>query len=76
MKIEAYLATFKVGYTVLRPYVFRHSDSDGPTCFRRLMGGAAAHGRFNRIDTRDIAEVVRVALLDDKDVAGSVPTTP
>ena len=69
MEIEAHLASKDVGYTVLRPSVFVEvlrrsaaSIADGS------WGGAAGIGRTNFIDTRDVADVARVALLDAKGI--------
>lgn len=66
-KIEAHLATCDVGYTLLRPSAFVDilaraavPVADG------FWGGAAGDGRVNFIDTRDIADVARVVLLDGR----------
>lgn len=66
-KIEAHLAACDVGYTLLRPSAFVDilaraavPVADG------FWGGAAGDGRVNLIDTRDIAEVARVVLLDGR----------
>jgi uncharacterized protein YbjT (DUF2867 family) len=66
MQIEAHLARQPIASTVLRPSAFAD-------IFRRAGGpiaagswaGAAGDGRANFIDTRDIAAVARVALLEE-----------
>jgi NAD(P)H dehydrogenase (quinone) len=66
MEIEAHLAKQPVASTVLRPSAYID-------ILRRAAGqitagswtGAAGGGRVNFIDTRDIADVARVALLED-----------
>jgi NAD(P)H dehydrogenase (quinone) len=67
MRIEAHLATKDVGYTVLRPgsFVTRLAGAAIPIA-GGTWGGAAGDGRVNLIDTRDVAEVARIALLDDR----------
>lgn len=66
-KIEAHLAASDLGYTLLRPSAFVDilaraavPVADG------FWGGSAGDGRVNFIDTRDVADVARVALLDDR----------
>jgi len=69
MQIEAHLATKDVGYTVLRPSAFvdiLRRSAASVAC--DSWGGAAGIGKTNFIDTRDVADVARVALLD-----GSAP---
>jgi NAD(P)H dehydrogenase (quinone) len=66
MEVEAHLAQQPVASTVLRPSAFAD-------IFRRAGGqiaagswaGAAGNGRVNFIDTRDVAEAARVALMED-----------
>jgi uncharacterized protein YbjT (DUF2867 family) len=66
MQIEAHLARQPVASTVLRPSAF-------VDILKRAAGqiaagswaGAAGGGRMNFIDTRDVAEVARVALLEE-----------
>ena len=66
MLIEAHLATKDVGYTVLRPSAFVEILARAGTAVAHdAWGGAAGDGRVNFIDTRDVADVARVALLDD-----------
>lgn len=67
MKIEAHLATCDVGYTVLRPSAFVDilNRATLPVS-ESSWGGAAGEGRVNLIDTRDIADAARVALLDNR----------
>lgn len=67
MKIEAHLAEQDVGYTVLRPSCFVDvlARAAGPVA-QGSWGGTAEDGRVNLIDTRDVADVARVALLDDR----------
>ena len=66
MLIEAHLATKDVGYTVLRPSAFAEILARaGAAVARDAWGGAAGDGRVNFIDTRDVADVAHVALLDD-----------
>ena len=65
MRIEAHLATKDIGYTVLRPSAF--SDilrRAGSAVAHDAWGGAAGDGVANFIDTRDVADVARAALLD------------
>jgi uncharacterized protein YbjT (DUF2867 family) len=66
MEIEGHLARQPVASTVLRPSPFAPllklyagAISTG------WWSGAAGHGRVNFIDTRDVAQVARIALLDD-----------
>lgn len=67
MQIEAYLATCDLGCTVLRPGPFVDILArSGTFVAQGNWGGAAGDGRINFIDTRDIAEVARLALLDDR----------
>lgn len=66
MAIEAHLAQQPVSSTVLRPTVFvdvlkRYAGSIATNTW----AGAAAGGRINFIDTRDVAKVARVALLEE-----------
>jgi NAD(P)H dehydrogenase (quinone) len=66
MQIEAYLARQPVASTVLRPGAFTDLlKRAGTAVVSGSWGGAAGNGRVNFIDTRDIAEVARVALLED-----------
>ena len=66
MQIEAHLAQQPVASTVLRPSAF-------VDILKRAAGqiaagswaGAAGEGRVNFIDTRDVADVARVALLEE-----------
>jgi uncharacterized protein YbjT (DUF2867 family) len=66
MQIEAHLAQQPVALTILRPSAF-------VDILKRAAGqiaagfwaGAAGEGRVNFIDTRDIADVARVALLEE-----------
>ncbi|WP_210249104.1 MULTISPECIES: SDR family oxidoreductase [unclassified Bradyrhizobium] len=66
MQIEAHLAKQAVASTVLRPSAYidilRRSASQ---IAAGSWLGAAGGGRVNFIDTRDIADVARVALLED-----------
>jgi len=67
MKIEAHLAAQDIGFTALRPgtFVDTLARAGGPVA-SDTWGGTAGSGRVNLIDTRDIAEVARVALLEDQ----------
>jgi NAD(P)H dehydrogenase (quinone) len=66
MQIEAHLARQPVASTVLRPTAFTYLlKRTGAGVASGSWGGAAGEGRVNFIDTRDIAEVARVALLED-----------
>lgn len=68
MQIEAHLATLDIGYTVLRPSAFIDILARaGAQVADDSWGGAAGDGVVNLIDTRDVADVARVALLDDAD---------
>ncbi|SDA35969.1 NAD(P)H-binding protein [Sphingomonas sp. NFR15] len=67
MEIEAYLATKDIGYTMLRPSSFIDvlARAKGPVAAGD-WGGSAGDGLVNLIDTRDVADVARIALLDDR----------
>lgn len=67
MKIEAHLATCDVGYTILRPSCFVDvlARAQAPVA-QGTWGGTAGDGRVNLIDTRDIADIARLALIDDQ----------
>lgn len=66
MQIEAHLATLDIGYTVLRPSTFVDILARaGAQVADDSWGGAAGAGLVNLIDTRDVADVARAALLDD-----------
>ncbi|EJN15661.1 putative nucleoside-diphosphate sugar epimerase [Bradyrhizobium sp. YR681] len=66
MQIEAHLATLDIGYTVLRPSAFVDILARaGAQIAEDAWGGAAGDGVVNLIDTRDVADAARVALLDD-----------
>jgi NAD(P)H dehydrogenase (quinone) len=66
MQIEAHLATLDIGYTVLRPSTFVDILARaGTQVADDSWGGAAGDGLVNLIDTRDVADVARAALLDD-----------
>jgi len=66
MQIEAHLAHQPVASTVLRPSAFAYLlKRAGADVAAGSWGGAAGEGRANFIDTRDIADVARVALLED-----------
>jgi uncharacterized protein YbjT (DUF2867 family) len=65
MRIEAHLAAQSAGYTILRPGPFVDIlRRAGTQVANGSWGGAAGNGLANLIDTRDIADVARVALLD------------
>jgi uncharacterized protein YbjT (DUF2867 family) len=67
MRIEAHLATCDVGYTVLRPSTFVDGlDRAAGAIAEGTWGGSAGEGRANLVDTRDIADVGRLALLEKK----------
>lgn len=64
-EIEAHLARQDIGYTILRPSSFVDIlTRAGEPVAQGTWGGAAGDGRVNLIDTRDVAAVARVALLD------------
>ncbi|MFT8990380.1 MAG: NAD(P)H-binding protein [Gluconobacter albidus] len=65
MQIEAHLARQDIGYTILRPSSFVNilARAAKPVA-EGSWGGAAGNGRVNLIDTRDVADVARIALLD------------
>jgi uncharacterized protein YbjT (DUF2867 family) len=66
MEVEAHLAKQPVASTVLRPSVFAPVlKRAGAQVAAGSWAGAAGNGRVNFIDTRDIAEVARVALLEE-----------
>ncbi len=69
MQIEAHLATHDIGYTILRPSTFVDILARaGAPVADGSWGGAAGDGRVNLIDTRDIADAARAALLDDRHI--------
>lgn len=66
MQIEAHLAQQPIASTVLRPTTFSHVLKRlGPDIAAGSWAGAAGNGRVNFIDTRDVAEVARIALLEE-----------
>jgi NAD(P)H dehydrogenase (quinone) len=66
MQIEAHLAQQPVASTVLRPAAFADMlRRAGSQIAAGSWAGAAADGRVNFIDTRDIADVARVALIEE-----------
>ncbi|BEP65467.1 SDR family oxidoreductase (plasmid) [Variovorax sp. V213] len=66
MQIEAHLAQQPIASTVLRPTTFTHVlKRVGPHIAAGSWAGAAGNGRVNFIDTRDVAEVARIALLEE-----------
>jgi NAD(P)H dehydrogenase (quinone) len=66
MQIEAHLARQPVASTVLRPSAFADilKRSAGQIA-TGAWAGAAGEGRMNFIDTRDVADVARMALLEE-----------
>lgn len=71
MQIEAYLARSSIAATVLRPSAFVDMlKRSGAQVAAGVWAGAAGRGRVNFVDTRDVAKVARIALLQDV-VAGS-----
>jgi uncharacterized protein YbjT (DUF2867 family) len=69
MKIEAHLSTCDVGYTLLRPSTFMDTlVKAAKPVSEGSWGGAAAQGRVNLIDTRDVADVARVVLLNRRNI--------
>ena len=66
MLIEAHLAAQPVASTVLRPTTFVDVlKRAGPQVARGIWAGTAGQGSVNFIDTRDVAEAARVALLEE-----------
>ncbi|WP_022976051.1 SDR family oxidoreductase [Nevskia ramosa] len=66
MEIEAYLAQQPIASTVLRPTAFADVlKRAGPLIAAGSWTGAAGNGRVNFIDTRDVADVARIALLEE-----------
>jgi len=66
MQIEAHLAQQPIASTVLRPTTFTHVLKRlGPQIAAGSWAGAAGNGRVNFIDIRDVAEVARIALLEN-----------
>ncbi|MDP9968179.1 uncharacterized protein YbjT (DUF2867 family) [Variovorax paradoxus] len=66
MQIEAHLARQPIASTVLRPTAFTHVlKRVGPHIATGSWAGAAGNGRVNFIDTRDVAEVARIALMEE-----------
>jgi NAD(P)H dehydrogenase (quinone) len=66
MQIEAHLARQPVASTVLRPSAFADIfQRAGGQIAAGSWAGAEGDGRVNFIDTRDIAAVARVALLEE-----------
>lgn len=69
MAIEAHLATKDVGYTVLRPGPYADIIGKvGSAVAAGDWGGSAGKGLVNFIDTSDIADVARLALLDEASI--------
>lgn len=70
MHIEAHLAGQEIGYTVLRPTTFMDVLARAKASIAQgSWGGTAGDGLVNMIDTRDVAEVARITLLDDRSPA-------
>jgi uncharacterized protein YbjT (DUF2867 family) len=66
MQIEPHLAQQPVASTVLRPSAFADIlRRGGSQIAAGSWAGAAGDGRVNFIDTRDIADVARVALMEE-----------
>jgi len=66
MQIEAHLAQQPIASTILRPTTFTHVLKRlGPQIAAGSWAGSAGNGRVNFIDIRDVAEVARIALLDE-----------
>jgi uncharacterized protein YbjT (DUF2867 family) len=66
MQIEAHLARQPVASTALRPTTFADVlKRAGAQVAAGKWAGAAGNGSVNFIDTRDVAEAARVALLED-----------
>lgn len=66
-EIEARLADTDLGYTILRPSTFTDVLSRaGAFVLQDLWGGAAGDGRVNFINTSDVADVARVALMEER----------
>ncbi len=64
-RIEAHLATREVGYTLLRPTTFMDVlVRAGRPVADGTWGGAAADGKVNLIDVRDVADAARTVLLE------------
>jgi NAD(P)H dehydrogenase (quinone) len=68
MQIEAHLARQPVASTVLRPSAFAYLlKRAGAQIATGSWGGAAGEGRVNFIDTHDVSQAARAALLEDID---------
>jgi NAD(P)H dehydrogenase (quinone) len=66
MQIEAHLAQQPVASTVLRPSAYADILKRAASQIAAgAWAGAAGEGRVNFIDTRDVADAARVALLED-----------
>ena len=66
MQIEAHLAQQPIASTVLRPTTFTDVlKRAGAHIAGGSWAGAAGNGRVNFIDIRDVAEVARIALLEE-----------
>lgn len=66
MQIEAHLAQQPIASTVLRPTCFSLVLKRlGPQVAAGSWAGSAGNGRVNFIDIRDVAEVARIALLEE-----------
>ncbi|EUC15623.1 NmrA family NAD(P)-binding protein [Paraburkholderia hospita] len=66
MRIEAHLARQPVASTALRPTTFADVlKRAGAPIAAGNWAGAAGNGAANFIDTRDVAEAARIALLED-----------
>jgi uncharacterized protein YbjT (DUF2867 family) len=65
MQIEGHLAAQNVASTVLRPSAFADVlKRSAAAIASNTWAGAAGKGRTNFIDTRDVAKVARIALLE------------
>lgn len=65
-EIESYLTRQVIAYTLIRPTTFSHIlRLNASSIASGTWGGAIGEGRVNYIDVRDIAEVARLALLQD-----------
>ncbi|RDS88916.1 NmrA family NAD(P)-binding protein [Pseudomonas fluorescens] len=64
--IEAHLGQQPIASTVLRPTTFMDVlKRAGNAVATGTWAGAAGHGRVNLIDTRDVADSARIALLEE-----------
>ncbi|ONN64907.1 NAD(P)-dependent oxidoreductase [Herbaspirillum sp. VT-16-41] len=64
-RVEAYLVSRDIGYTILRPTTFFDTlVRAGKAVQENTWGGSAGQGIVNLIDTRDVADAAKAVLLE------------